>query len=601
MTTTDVPTFTGDELEWKPVDDGKTSDAIEVDDSAKEPVVEVVKEEDVDFGNGEDEANFEKIKASEDEATIHNLQPRKDLLVPGAVEASEAEHPPPIHKARATSGEKKRSKSRSNRARSVRVQEPAPTAPRRSASRPPAKNRGRSGGPIRPLQDRSPIRPLSPKSRKGPREIVEALSITPSLSSSISKAALLKELVEDYPIDGWALINLHVSAYYHEPSLRYPLTHPKQLAATAIRRDATLNNRWLCWACQKPNKMEPHKTGKTSFKTSTEVSYHWWNNHSTAAHWDFIHKAEALKVTRADILFAYGISLNDQPWPVGTALDELPVFIPSRSWPHDERLFRHPYHRRVCDTSFASEVGLPWNMTDIEEWRGGYPQYPQRNQRSARPTSPPPSRASPSPEVEIVNVQKMRFNEEKCKEAKDRGLPIFPGADNTDVAEVTSLGWLDPLDVFYEPLKPEIEMICAGATSVPDYGSSRKAWHIHNFGDSTLALELLRLEEHSFYILVFKMAATKAALSPTLFSSSQRQLSLTGSGWCSHTMETLLHCFLEAEKVSRTLSSNAFFSDVIAYIRECCKVSIPLYCQDAPRAPGREGKMTKKQQAALLV
>ena len=56
-----------------------------------------------------------------------------------------------------------------------------------------------------------------------------------------------------------------------------------------------------------------------------------------------------------------------------------------------------------------------------------------------------------------------------------------------------------------------------------------------------------------------------------------------------------MHCFLEAEKIAR-----AFFSDVIAYIRECCRVSIPLYSQDVPRAPGRKGKMTKKQQAALL-
>ena len=168
MTTTDVPTFTGDELDWKPVDDGKNSDAINVNEEAKEPVVEVVKEEDVDFGNEQEEANFEKIKASEDEANIHNLslKPRKDLLVAGAVEASEAEQPPPIHKARAKSGEKKRSKSRSTRARSVRVQELAPTAPKRSASRPPAKSKGRSGGPIRPLEDRSPITPLSPKSRK---------------------------------------------------------------------------------------------------------------------------------------------------------------------------------------------------------------------------------------------------------------------------------------------------------------------------------------------------------------------------------------------------------------------------------------------------
>ena len=62
MTTAEAPTFTGDELDWKPVDDGKNSDAINVHEGAKELVVEVVKEEDVDFGNDEEDANFEGSK-----------------------------------------------------------------------------------------------------------------------------------------------------------------------------------------------------------------------------------------------------------------------------------------------------------------------------------------------------------------------------------------------------------------------------------------------------------------------------------------------------------------------------------------------------------
>ena len=62
-----------------------------------------------------------------------------------------------------------------------------------------------------------------------------------------------------------------------------------------------------------------------------------------------------------DILFSYGISLQAQPWPTGTALDKFPVFIPSRSTPHDERLVSHPYNRRPCDPTHASEVGFPWN------------------------------------------------------------------------------------------------------------------------------------------------------------------------------------------------------------------------------------------------
>ena len=65
--------------------------------------------------------------------------------------------------------------------------------------------------------------------------------------------------------------------------------------------------------------------------------------------------------------------------------------------------------------------------------------------------------------------------------ARDCGLELFPGADNTEVADVTTLGWLDPLDVFYEPLIGEIEQLFAGVSNVPDYGNSRKAWHIHGF------------------------------------------------------------------------------------------------------------------------
>ena len=90
------------------------------------------------------------------------------------------------------------------------------------------------------------------------------------------------------------------------------------------------------------------------------------------------------------------------------------------------------------------------------------------------------------------------------------------------------------------------------------------------------------------------MAATKAALSLNIFSSEHRHLALTGSGWCSKTMDKFLHCFLDAEKISKPLSQNAFLKDVVHYILECCRTSIP-------KAPGREGKMTKKEQAALLI
>ena len=125
---------------------------------------------------------------------------------------------------------------------------------------------------------------------------------------------------------------------------------------------------------------------------------------------------------------------------------------------------------------------------------------------------------SPDKGLSAKILNRRQQNKDRAAMAKDRGLEFFPNAEASDEADVTFLGWLDPLDVFYQPLRDDLQQLCAGASSVPDYGASRKAWHLRNFGDNTLALELLRLEKHAFYILIFKMAATKAALSPNIFS-----------------------------------------------------------------------------------
>ena len=622
----EVDTFTGDELGFEVVDmsagedvdvankevevvaksgeDVKDKGVEEVKDEVGEnseekgvETVEVAMEEEADFGDAEVVEMTDAEPAPLSPKDTSTLQPRKDLIQvnPDHISESETQKPAPIfNPPRAKSALKQRGKSRTR----TREIEKRP-APKRAPSRPAPQQRGRSGAP----PERTPIKPLSPNSRskRGPREVTDDmshLSITPPLSATISKTAFLAEMARDNPITGWAAINLHVAAYYYEEGWKWAITHPKQLAATALRRDASLQNRWLCWACQHPNPDAPQRTGKTSFKSSMDVSYHWWPAHATDAQSKWLDLAIHHKVTLADILQMYGINLNEQPWPVGSALAELPTFIPSRSTPHDARLFKDPYWRKKCDTRCPSEQGLPWNETSLVTYSGTYPQTSAQDWQQSTTSEAP---MSPDKGLSDKILNRRQQNKERAAMAKDRGLELFPNAEASDEADVTFLGWIDPLDVFYRPLRDDLQQLCAGACSVPDYGASRKAWHLRNFGDSTLALELLRLEEHAFYILVFKMAATKAALSPNIFSADHRQLALTGSGWCSKTMDKLLQCFLNAEKISRPLSKNASFKDVVDYILECCRTSIPLYAQGAPKPPGREGKMTKKEQAVLLL
>ena len=84
-----------------------------------------------------------------------------------------------------------------------------------------------------------------------------------------------------------------------------------------------------------PNPDAPQRTGKTSFKSSIDVSYYWGPARATDAQSKWLDLAIHHKVTLADILQMYGIRLNEQPWPVGSA--ELPTLIPLRSTPHDAR------------------------------------------------------------------------------------------------------------------------------------------------------------------------------------------------------------------------------------------------------------------------
>ena len=254
--TEEVGTFTGDDLSFAVV--GSSSTDVEektvvasASTGAEEKVV-VVKEEDVDFGDAEVVIN------TEPESSIPKIASRKDLLVLGKAEGSEAEPADPsIHQLRRTQsvGGPRRSKSRRNRARSTAKDETARAAPKRAASRPPPKERrGRSkapptirGPPIKPL----PYRQHSPEvDGRGTREIVIH---TPTLAANAAKQAFLAKTIKDYPLTGWAKVNFHVAGYYHLPSEKHPLTHPRQLMTSAIRRDATLSHRWLCWRCNIPN------------------------------------------------------------------------------------------------------------------------------------------------------------------------------------------------------------------------------------------------------------------------------------------------------------------------------------------------------------
>ena len=70
----------------------------------------------------------------------------------------------------------------------------------------------------------------------------------------------------------------------------------------------------------------------------------------------------------------------------------------------------------------------------------------------------------------------------------------------------------------------ELRVICRGENSVGDYGQQRRLLHAATFGRSDVAMTLLRMEEHAFYLVVIKLTASVAVAFPERLSSEQRVL-----------------------------------------------------------------------------
>ena len=405
------------------------------------------------------------------------------------------------------------------------------------------------------------------------------------------------------------MVICHVGSYYYDDS-KWPLTHPRQLAALSLRRDADQENRWLCWGCNLPVEgADAHDTGKTAYKTPVDQCYHWWQHHATDGQWEWLEEGMALGVTMPEVMYSLGVDVYANPYPQGTALDRLPTYIPSRPWKlHDERLFKAPWNLRKTPITARSEVGLPWAP------------YP--------PSYPPPSWALDSSSKKASNAQssppqtystastgafhkkgittkeateKYLTNQERIRIAKTRGFTIQPGAEELSTVEVTTLGWIDPLDILYYPIRHILQDICAGCTSVGHYGDTRVAYHKKHFGDCKLAAEFLKLEEHAFYVLSTKIAATMALTNPDALDEQQKKLTVECLDFQPSILQNLLKEFVEAELIVKSLSTIVEYELVVKCIQMVCLAPIPVNSTNAPRAPGESGKLTKSQQAALLM
>ena len=269
---------------------------------------------------------------------------------------------------------------------------------------------------------------------------------------------------------------------------------------------------------------------------------------------------------------AYGIDLEEAPWPIGSALEVLPIHIPSRGKDHNAKLWYPPYNRKQCAASFASDQGLPWSQ-ECGAVKPTYRSYPPEEQK----------------EPERFPQARIDASLATLKRAEDRGFTAQPGVkEHIHEADVTFMGWIDPIDLYHGFLNPELEL-CASAIAPVESMVRVGALSTKPFLGTPM--------QHMNSCAWRSMPSTQLCTSWLPQKSRKAQANRyppTTSTW---------RCLLDAEAKERPLSSKSRsnFKAVVEYIELATAAALPIFPENAPRAPGENGQLNPMQRAALLL
>ena len=130
-------------------------------------------------------------------------------------------------------------------------------------------------------------------------------------------------------------INFHISSYFYTKEDGWSCSHPEQLSACALRKDASEPLRWTCWACAR--QVNGRLSPLNFFKTSAEHLEHFFMCDAADHHWDFARKGAELGVSANDFCIAIvGKDLKTTALPTGQPLSIVPLLSPLTSdWPFE--------------------------------------------------------------------------------------------------------------------------------------------------------------------------------------------------------------------------------------------------------------------------
>ena len=411
---------------------------------------------------------------------------------------------------------------------------------------------------IRPKPKGSTRKPISPPRSRSQRRVREA---SPARRARDKAAKASKdapkeprdkheffEQMQDFvdSLEGLAPYNLHVAAYFFQPSARYPLTHPRQLSAVTLRRNSGVEKRWVCWQCSTNAGYERQECYDVY-----DHACHWWSTHAGDAEWAWWHNAQRFQVTLAEVLQLSGVDLRREPLPLAS-LKAIPRHIPSHpSGQHDTRLFEHPYNLGVAGSTTISELKLA-------EWKGQWTITPAASHHQVTRIPVPP--AYP-PQDQMQEIE--------------------------DDEETTSFGWVHLIPDYTQNDPEALETVISPASDLHEYCQARREWHYQQCSTRWLTMILLKLEEHAFYLALLKLMATKVLTKfPTKLEESQKAEVLRGLWSYPQDLERRMQRSLAGIRSSSEDLDN-YIHAVQNYITAVIKLDIPIANPwSIPRVPG---------------
>ena len=469
---------------------------------------------------------------------------RKFLIETGAPTSGDEQHPPKLGDFLLGA----KSKAAAKRSASV-------SAKKRKVVRCQSHERSRShgrnaneitGGPIRPLSPQrkkaqeelsgGPIRPLSPQ-RKKPQAVLAQAEKAETWKDR--KHRFLQEtydaLCRSWEPDSMAWVNLHVAAYFYEFTR---VTHPRQLAACSLRSSSNESHRWSCWSCQ----LFPEEAQEAGFSPSkscwvsdTKQLFHWYQTHAKASHWTWIHEAEELCISHAELMtFLLGCDISQWPLPwTKFALGAIPRELPRKASGHNVYVFGAPYYRKLTSLQAPSE----------QYWQAVV-EVKQNSNRPVSPSAPPKT-------------------------------------------DLTALGWTDPVAAYSKCAKEELAFLLMPFHSLDAYAQSRIKWHQESCPLSRVTDFFLFIEQHAFFLMLIKLVSTLALQNPDAISSDLQVAVLGQNSVCPSQLKDAFHEGVKGLKMPTEYADYA--DDVHSYMVMVLDEPVPVLGKTIPRPPALSG------------